>query len=320
MDVNRALRRSARTTACWRCPALSFDLSVYDIFGLLAAGGAVVIPDAGAPREPGALGRAARSRERVTVWNSVPALMEMLVDARRAAAARGCRRRCAWCCCRGDWIPVVAAGPHPRALCPGARGDQPGRRHRGVDLVDPLPDRRGRPGLARASRTAGRWRTRRFHVLDDALEPRPVWVPGELYIGGIGAGAGLLAGRASGPPRASSPHPRTGERLYRTGDLGRYLPDGDIEFLGREDFQVKIRGYRIELGEIEAALATHPAVREAAVAAAIGAAARPPGAGRLRGAGGADGRPVADAARAPAPASCRPTWCRRRSSRSPRCR
>jgi acyl carrier protein len=62
-------------------------------------------------------------------------------------------------------------------------------------------------------------------------------------------------------------HPRTGDRLYKTGDLGRYLPDGEIEFLGREDTQVKIRGYRIELGEIEAALARHPDLRATALIA-----------------------------------------------------
>jgi len=62
-------------------------------------------------------------------------------------------------------------------------------------------------------------------------------------------------------------HPVTGERLYKTGDLGRYLPDGNIEFLGREDFQVKVQGYRIELGEIESVLLQHPRVREAVVTA-----------------------------------------------------
>ena len=103
-----------------------------------------------------------------------------------------------------------------------------------------------------------------FHVLNEALEPRPLWVPGQLYIGGTGLAKGYW--RDEERTRANFiHHPRTGERLYKTGDLGRYLPDGNIEFLGREDFQVKIQGYRVELGEIEAALAEHPGVSAAAV-------------------------------------------------------
>ncbi len=99
------------------------------------------------------------------------------------------------------------------------------------------------------------------HVLDKALEPCPVGVRGQLYIGGIGLARGYW--RDEQKTRVSFiSHPRTGERLYRTGDLGRYLRDGNIEFLGREDSQVKIRGFRIELGEIESVLAGHPAVRE----------------------------------------------------------
>jgi acyl carrier protein len=94
-------------------------------------------------------------------------------------------------------------------------------------------------------------------------------VPGQLYIGGIGVARGYW-----GDPEKSAAsfviHPRIGERLYRTGDLGRYLPGGDIEFLGREDSQVKVRGYRVELGEIETALCRHPGVREAVVAAFAG--------------------------------------------------
>ena len=101
-------------------------------------------------------------------------------------------------------------------------------------------------------------------MLNDALEPCPVWVPGELYIGGVGLARGYW--RDEERTRASFvAHPRTGERLYRTGDLGRYLPDGNIEFLGREDFQVKIQGYRIELGEIESTLEQHPRVQRAVV-------------------------------------------------------
>jgi hypothetical protein len=108
----------------------------------------------------------------------------------------------------------------------------------------------------------------RFHVLDAALEPCPVWVPGQLYIGG----EGLAKGYWKDEERTAASffvHPGTGERLYRTGDLGRYLPDGEIEFLGRADFQVKVQGHRIELEEIESVLLQHPGVR-AAVVTAVG--------------------------------------------------
>ncbi len=123
------------------------------------------------------------------------------------------------------------------------------------------------------------------YLLDDRLQPVPVGVPGELYIGGIGLARGYLnqpeltAERFVPSPFAVSSQQSavsshgltgdwrlaTGERLYKTGDLARYLPDGNIEYLGRADHQVKLRGFRIELGEIEAALLRHTAVREAVV-------------------------------------------------------
>src|SRR5207302_715439 len=107
------------------------------------------------------------------------------------------------------------------------------------------------------------------YVLDDRLNLLPVGVAGELYIGGVGVGRGYLnspditAVRFMPDPFSGEP----GARLYRTGDLCRYLPDGNIEFLGRIDHQVKIRGFRIELGEIESLLLEHPGVAEAAVLA-----------------------------------------------------
>jgi amino acid adenylation domain-containing protein len=105
------------------------------------------------------------------------------------------------------------------------------------------------------------------YLLDQNLEPVPVGVRGEIYIGGASLARGYLNDPALSAEKFI-PHPfnaKAGARLYRSGDLARYLPDGQIEFLGRFDHQIKIRGYRIELGEIEVVLNKHPAVREGVV-------------------------------------------------------
>src|SRR5205807_204792 len=106
-----------------------------------------------------------------------------------------------------------------------------------------------------------------IYILGRFLQPVPIGVVGDLYVGGEGVGRGYLG---DGPLTAVSfiPNPFSsipGLRLYKTGDLARYQPDGNIEFLGRGDHQVKLRGYRIELGEIEATLIRHPLVRECTV-------------------------------------------------------
>jgi amino acid adenylation domain-containing protein len=107
----------------------------------------------------------------------------------------------------------------------------------------------------------------KVYILDDYLQPVPIGVAGELHIGGVGLAKGYLnREELTNLKFIANPFSSVlGDRLYKTGDLARYLPDGNIEFIGRIDNQVKIRGYRIELEEIEALLSRHPQVREAVV-------------------------------------------------------
>nr|AWI62627.1 nonribosomal peptide synthetase [Cystobacter sp.] len=241
--------------------ALSFDLSVYDVFGLLAVGGAIVFPAPGEQRDP-AHWASLLARHRVTIWNTVPALMRALADHARDKALRFEALRLVLL--SGDWIPL-ALPSGIRALAPGVRIISLGGATEAAiwSILHPIEDIEpwwksipyGRPMV-----------NQHLHVLNTALAPCPVWVTGAIYIGGAGIALGYW--RDSERTAASFiTHPETGERLYRTGDLGRYLPNGEIELLGREDFQVKIQGYRIELGEIEAACSQHPDVKSVVVTA-----------------------------------------------------
>jgi pyochelin synthetase len=256
-DVNRRFGVGG-TDVVFGVSSLCFDLSVYDVFGTIAAGATLVLPGGDDPAGWLDLVR----RHRVTVWNSVPALMQLLVEEAEGAGVRLADLRTVLL--SGDWVPVElpdrirAVAPHATVVSLGGATEAsiwsicyP------VDRTEPgwVSVPYGRP-LANQS----------WHVLDCAGRDAPVWTAGELHIGGTGVALGYL-GDPQRTGAAFVAHPGTGERLYRTGDLGRYLPSGDIEFLGRADFQVKIQGFRVEPGEIEHTLAGHPDVRQAAVVA-----------------------------------------------------
>ncbi|MFJ8923572.1 amino acid adenylation domain-containing protein [Streptomyces sp. NPDC102415] len=237
--------------------SLSFDLSVYDVFGPLAVGGAVVMPDASAHRDPAAW-LDLMETARVTLWNSVPALMELFVEHMSVKEASGSALRLVLL--SGDWLPVTLPDRIRQTLGAPEVISLGGATEASIwSILYPI----GEVPADWPSIPYGRpMRNQTFHVLDEAFRPRPAGVPGQLYIGGVGLAQGYLRDEAR-TKAAFVTHPETGRRLYRTGDLGRFLPSGDIEFLGREDFQVKVQGYRIELGEIEAAITQHPDVRAA---------------------------------------------------------
>ncbi|MEV4603145.1 amino acid adenylation domain-containing protein [Amycolatopsis sp. NPDC049253] len=245
----------------------SFDMSIYDMVGLLAAGGAIVFGDPARGRDPIHWADLV-AEHRVTIWNSAPALLEALVE---TAVARGVdlsSLRLAFL--GGDWVSVTLP-ERVRRLAPALRpvvmgGATEASIHstlHEVTTVDPewtsIPY--GRP-----------MDNQQALVLDRAGRPAPVGVPGELYLGGVGLTRGYLRRPALTAERFV-PHPYAGRypnvpegaRLYRTGDLARYGHDGELELLGRIDQQAKIRGYRVELGEIAAALLTHEGVGDAVV-------------------------------------------------------
>ncbi|MFZ6005459.1 MAG: amino acid adenylation domain-containing protein, partial [Actinomycetota bacterium] len=246
--------------------SMSFDLSVYDVFGTLSAGGLLVLPTAEGERDPSQWWSLIAGYG-VTIWNSVPALMELLVDYGRRVGARGAgpgigSLRLAML--SGDWIGLTLPDGI-RGLAPGCSVVSLGGATEAAIWSVLYPIEEVSPEWT--SIPYGRpMRNQRMYVLNEAWQPCPVWARGSLYI----AGEGLALGYWRDAERTASSfvlHPQTGERLYRTGDLARYRPDGTLELLGREDLQIKLHGHRIEPGEIEAVLLQHPRVSQAAVVA-----------------------------------------------------
>jgi len=266
---------------CCQKTSLSFVDSVWEIFGPLLQGvPSVIIPDA-LVRDPQQLVQilAAHWVTRIVL---VPSLLRALLE-----AAPNMRERLPglkYWVCSGEALPVELALRFRESMPQSILLNLYGSSEVAADVTC-YDVREYRPSLA--SVPIGRpIANTRIYVLDEQMQPVPVGVPGELYAGGDGLARGYLRRPALTASRFV-PDPFSGEagaRLYKTGDRVRYLPDGNIEYLGRLDHQVKLRGMRVELGEIETALLRHPAVRQVVVMAredVPGATHRPPARGGL---------------------------------------
>ncbi len=231
--------------------SICFDLSVFELFAPLSWGGKVIlVENALALTE-------LRESSKVTLLNTVPSALAELLGLGRLPPS----------------LKTVNLAGEPLKPELVRKIYQTGTVEKVYDLYGPSETTtyssftlRGREGRATIGRPIA---NTKIYLLDGALQPVPVGVPGELYIGGAGVARGYLhrpeltQERFIADPFAANDD----ARLYRTGDLARYLPDGNIEYLCRADNQVKIRGHRIELGEIEATLSRNPLIKECVVVA-----------------------------------------------------
>ena len=229
---------------------LHFDLSVYDVFGILGAGGKIVLPSPDRAKDP-AHWIELLNKEGVTIWNSVPAFVEMLVEYEEYRKL-GINQKLRLILMSGDWIPV-ALPDRVRGILRTVKMEALGGATEAsiwsncYEIPDVIPENwksipYGKP-LA----------NQKYYILDQNMENCPNWVPGNLYIAGEGIALGYLNDEEKTKEKFII-WEKTGEKLYSTGDMGRYWSDGNIEFLGRVDNQIKINGYRVEIGEIENAL------------------------------------------------------------------
>ncbi|MBW4508478.1 MAG: amino acid adenylation domain-containing protein [Scytonematopsis contorta HA4267-MV1] len=243
----------------------TFDISIWQFLVALLVGGKVEIISNEIAADPDQLLRLVE-RQKISILEIVPSLLRMILQNLEVDGGTQTKLSCLrWLLLTGEtlppklcrqWFDYYPSIPMMNAYGPTECSDDVTH----YPIYEPpaegvLNIPIGRP----ISNT-------QLYVLDDQLQPLPIGVPGELYVGGIGVGRGYL-NNPTLTQQVFIENPFINLKLYKTGDKVRYLPDGNIEFIGRIDYQVKIRGFRIELGEIEVVLAQHAEVREAVVIA-----------------------------------------------------
>lgn len=258
-DAAKRFDLGPRDTLLTLSPAYH-DMALFDMMSAALLGVMLVFPSPDRLKDPGHW--LERIHERgVTLWNTVPATMTMLLDYLESApASRRELPNLRYACLGGDWIPLDTPN-RLKKLAPNAT----------VVSVGGPTEISVWNLLYPVERFDPRWRSipygypirnTAYHLLDAKQEDCPVMVVGEMHCSGTGLTEGYLNDEEK-TNKAFFTHPAKNIRMFRTGDLGRLHEDGYIEFIGRRDNQVNINGYRIELGEIETAMGLHPAVTQA---------------------------------------------------------
>lgn len=254
-DINQKYNVSCNDTVLG-ISKLNFDLSVYDIFGLLQVGGKIIYPTLKNYMNPECWIQLI-NKHHITIWNSVPAIMKILLtELETIGVVYNLPLRCVLL--SGDWIPVNMPKqirefmPTTRIVCLGGATEaaiwsvyheyHAGENYEKIPYGKPLSNQQ-------------------MDVWCENGESCPVWVQGEIVIKGKGLAKGYY--KDEDLTNQKFVYDKKGERAYLTGDLGRYIPGGEIEFIGRKDNQVKIHGYRIELGEIETVLKNNQNIKDA---------------------------------------------------------
>ena len=262
LDINERFNVTA-SDKVFALSSLGFDLSVYDIFGTLAAGGTIIMPTAEQAKDPTQWPEFV-FKEQVSVWNSVPALMDIFIEYLQQKSNDWVKHSLRLVLLSGDWIPLSLPAKI-RALFGNIQLISLGGATEGaiwsilyqINDLDPewksIPY--GKP-----------MKNQSFYILNSTLQSvNTTGEVGELFIGGVGVAKGYWKNTQATNAQFIV-HPEFGI-LYKTGDLGRFLPDGNIEFLGRIDFQVKIAGYRVEISAVEKFLLDFPNIKQAVVLA-----------------------------------------------------
>jgi len=237
---------------------ITFDAAGREIFPTLTTGGSLVIAEPNGHRDCRYLAETIRSAG-ISILHCVPSLLRLLVEEPALQDASAFRA----VMCGGETLaPQIVT--RFRSSCGAKLYNVYGPTEAIIDSTYWLCEERNTHSVIPIGRPIP---NAHVYVLDHLLRLVPIGVAGNLYIGGVGLARGYV-GRPDLTAEKFIPDPfgaESGSRLYKTGDLARYLPDGNLELLGRTDHQVKIRGFRVELGEIEGTLSQYPGVREAVV-------------------------------------------------------